>query len=369
MAFFFAIISDILISLHFLRAQEPGMALICLMFITLIFMPYNEFKRIHQVWGIITAIIWGVTLYRYVDSRISNNLPYVRLILILGAVISFSITSSFLLQKKIKSNTVTYNSSIISFALTFIILFIAHHKSPFSVLLGHRIFGDFGLAQIFIHSFYSAFLVRLFLTTKNKNKIRLWIWTFFSIFFFSQFLLGISGIDLFLQTGKLHYPVPAMIVAGPLFRGSGHFMLLLLFSTILLVGPAWCSHLCYIGAFDNLMSKRKSKLNFNFNKFRYITLLLVIIIPLLLRKISSQYILHIVVCTFMTISILFFYFSRKSGQMIHCSYFCPIGLVTNIFGKLNPFRLVILDSCTKCMRCIDVCKYGALTKKVFLIIL
>ena len=34
-------------------------------------------------------------------------------------------------------------------------------------------------------------------------------------------------------------PIPAMILAGPLYRGEGFFMPLLFLSTIFFVGPAW----------------------------------------------------------------------------------------------------------------------------------
>ncbi len=74
---------------------------------------------------------------------------------------------------------------------------------------------------------------------------------FFSMVFFAQLLLGLAGIEKLLMTGKLHLPVPALIIAGPLFRGEGVFMLILFAATVLLVGPAWCSYLCYIGAWDN----------------------------------------------------------------------------------------------------------------------
>ena len=54
--------------------------------------------------------------------------------------------------------------------------------------------------------------------------------------------------------GEMHLPVPALILAGPLYRGEGFFMLFLFLSTVLIVGPAWCSWLCYVGAWDNVSS-------------------------------------------------------------------------------------------------------------------
>ena len=53
------------------------------------------------------------------------------------------------------------------------------------------------------------------------------------------------------MTGKLHLPVPMMILAGPIYRGHTSVMSILFLSTLILSGPAWCSHLCYFGAIDN----------------------------------------------------------------------------------------------------------------------
>lgn len=47
--------------------------------------------------------------------------------------------------------------------------------------------------------------------------------------------------------------------------------------------------------------------------------------------------------------------------MAHCTVYCPIGLVVDWLGKLNPFRIRIEPSaCTECMVCARVCRYGAL---------
>ena len=39
-------------------------------------------------------------------------------------------------------------------------------------------------------------------------------------------------------------------------------MPILFASTLLLVGPAWCSHLCYIGAWDDAMARARKKAGF-----------------------------------------------------------------------------------------------------------
>jgi len=72
-------------------------------------------------------------------------------------------------------------------------------------------------------------------------------------------ITGLLGAERLLMTGKLHLPVPALVLAGPLYRGEGFFMLILIvfLVTVMFVGPAWCSWLCYVGAWDNLAASSR----------------------------------------------------------------------------------------------------------------
>jgi ferredoxin len=40
-----------------------------------------------------------------------------------------------------------------------------------------------------------------------------------------------------------------------------------------------------------------------------------------------------------------------------------VGTVVNYLKYINPFRFRIADSCTSCMRCVPVCRYGALSEE------
>ena len=54
--------------------------------------------------------------------------------------------------------------------------------------------------------------------------------------------------------------------------------------------------------------------------------------------------------------------STRSGTMVHCTTYCPLGLLGNILGKLSPFRVRIAASCTECFRCTLSCRYAALDR-------
>jgi polyferredoxin len=190
----------------------------------------------------------------------------------------------------------------------------------------------------------------------------------FSIVFFSKLFIGLAGVKEFLMTGKLHLPIPAVIIAGPLFRGEGFFMLILLLTTLVLIGPSWCSFLCYFGCWDNIASRYKKQPN----KKRPILLISRIIIFILI--ISTTLVLRFLNVDTMTAVIAAFCFagigimlilfvSRKTGIMIHCLAYCPIGFISNTLGRINPFRIRIKDNCTNCLACSRVCKYNALTKE------
>ncbi len=53
--------------------------------------------------------------------------------------------------------------------------------------------------------------------------------------------------------------------------------------------------------------------------------------------------------------------SRRAGAMVHCTAFCPIGLLGNLLGRLTPWRMAIrLETCTRCGACARACRYSAL---------
>ena len=104
------------------------------------------------------------------------------------------------------------------------------------------------------------------------------LWTLFSIVFFSQVAVGLLGAERFLMNGELHLPIPAMIIAGPLYRGDGLFRPILFLATVLFVGPAWCSYLYYIESWDlNSAVTRERPLPSKVNSF-WIRLVIVAVI-------------------------------------------------------------------------------------------
>jgi len=123
------------------------------------------------------------------------------------------------------------------------------------IILAERFVRGGGWLEIAVVSVYAAFVAYKMHDPENVPRWRILIWTVFGIVFFTQLILGLLGAHRLLMTGKLHLPIPMMILAGPIYRGHLSVMTILFLSTVILTGPAWCSQLCYLGAFDNLAAK------------------------------------------------------------------------------------------------------------------
>jgi len=252
--------------------------------------------------------------------------------------------------------------------ITILLLFTARIKGPEGILLFDRFLPGLGILQILLIALYGGSVAHLLLTKPQSKSIRLTIWSIFSIVFFAQLLAGIFISDIFLMSGELHIPVPALIIAGPFYRNSSFFMPILFLSTIILTGPAWCSYLCYFGAWDGISSGIKKSAAFPhpiWKLLRYTIFLMVIFTALLLRllnappKTAAAFGISFGLAGFLII----IFISRRKGFMAHCSYYCPIGILSNLLGRISPFRIKIDSSCTNCMKCTDICRYNALSSK------
>lgn len=224
-----------------------------------------------------------------------------------------------------------------------------------------------GWVEIVILGVYAFIVSRAMLDIRKAPIWRRRIWLIFCIVFFSQFILGLAVDSRFLMTGKLHLPIPFMILGGPVYRADISFMTIFFLSTILLSGPAWCSHLCYFGAMDSLASNNRTSRKPLKNKWLWKSSLVVLVVlfALIFRLLGFnglQTLIPAISLGIIGIGIMVFV-SKRKGKMVHCVAFCPIGTLVSLFRHISPFRMTIQDSCTNCMRCISSCKYDALNRE------
>lgn len=373
----FPVLASFLLAAHFSRVQNDWLALSCLLFPVILFMKKRWILMIFQTFLVVGGIVWIDRAVMLVQLRQSEGRPWLRLAIILAVVALFTFLSALILfnkkiQKRYSQNGSEelerpYWPSYASFLLTTALLSIIHIKVSPPILLLERFLPGTGPIEIALLALYAAWITDIMLTTKQSGKTRTLIWSLFSAVFFAQFILGLAGFEKFMMTGILHLPIPVMIIAGPLFRGSGFFMLILFLSTTIVIGAAWCSHLCYIGAWDNLISRkmRRPKVLPSWSQpVRIGILLSVVLAALVFQKAgmpSSTATLIAILFGIVGVAIMIF-ISRKNGVMTHCSVYCPIGLVANLIGKLNPFRIRFTDACDDCGACHSFCRYNALNE-------
>ena len=145
-------------------------------------------------------------------------------------------------------------------------------------------------------------------------------------------------------------------------------MPILYLATLLLVGPGWCSHLCYIGAADDACARLgrpvPRRLPAGRVWWRAASLALTVGGAFVLRWLEVPLGVAVTAAAVFGLAGLGIMatLSRKTGVMVHCTMYCPIGLVGNLLGKISPWRVRIGQGCDGCGRCSRVCRYLALTQ-------
>ncbi|MCP4155240.1 MAG: 4Fe-4S binding protein [bacterium] len=369
------ILSFILLAAHYSRASQDWTALLFLFLPLLLFVKKKWVMRVQQSFLLFGSYVWIKTAVFLVNVRMEMGRPWLRLLIILGTVALFTLWGALMFEKKSMRQRYQQDDSpwipqFSAFLLTVVLLAIVLFKVKLPMLLLERFLPGSGWIEVVLAAFYAGWLVEKLSAAgaAHYSRLRRTLWLVFSAVFFLQLAVGLAGIEKLLMTGKLHVPVPAMILAGPLLRGAGFFMPVLFLATLVIVGPAWCSFLCYVGSWDNAAAKVQKEprpLPKNKTLFRLIILAVVAIVALSLRFAGVDGVVATAAGVLFGIAGVgvMILFSRKNGNMTHCVVYCPIGLLTNLIGRLSPFRLRIADTCTDCGACRSSCRYDALTEE------
>jgi ferredoxin len=367
--FLFPFLSLLLAAAHFLRWGELGVSLAFLLLAGLLFRRQGWMRPVMQLMLLGAAVVWGMTTMEMVRMRMSFGLPWVRMALILGGVAGLTVLSAALLQSGRLRGWYRQSAEVLpaaaAFVLTVVTLGLLQHHLDLRLLLVERFRPGFGWTQVLVMGLYAAWITGKILDPHRSAKVRLRIWGLFSLVFFGQLAIGLAGVEQLLMTGRLHLPVPALIIAGPIYRGAEFFMLFLFAATLLLVGPAWCSYLCYIGVWEGWSSgltARPRSLPGWRRPVRIGLLVLVVLTALGLRLFEVGWLPALVLALLFGLGgvAIMVFISSRNGVMTHCVTYCPVGLVGNWLGRISPFRIKIASGCTNCMLCARVCRYDAL---------
>ena len=369
MAYIPAVLSLLVLAAHALRFGEVGQVAAWLAVGGLLLSRQPWARRAVQGLLLVGVAFWTDVAADLVRLRLAMHMPWERLALIMAAVALVCGLAAWALEaRKVRQRMADGPAwpGALAFVLCLGLVLAARAKSPVAVLLADRFWPGWGWLEALLLAAYAGWLAHAVLDPARSARWRLRVWGLFSLAFFGQLGLGLLGADALLMTGRLHLPVPALIVAGPLFRGHGLFMLILFASTVALVGPAWCSWLCYVGAWDGwACSGRKPAGPLPAWRWplRLALLGLAGVAPLALRAAGVDTLAAVwIAAGFGLAGVgIMALASRRLGVMVHCSAWCPIGALGSLLGRLNPFRVRMTADCTQCGACARACRYDALT--------
>jgi len=363
------ILSCLILAAHHSRGGEPGLIGLWLTLPFALFFKRRWIDRAIQLTLLAGAFEWAMTVKTIIDVRQMVGLPYMRMALILGGVTLFTALSGLLLEtagrKKRLPDGDPVGPGLGAFLFAALLLICVQKFMHPTGLLAERFLYAAGWWEAFLLAIYAGWLSDRLQDARQIRKMRPKVWLIFSMIFFTQLILGVAGLEKLPMTGKLHLPVPALILAGPVFRGGGFFMAILFTASVLLVGPAWCSWLCYIGAWDDRLSravKRPDRLPKWRNLMRVIILVLIVGTAFLLGKLGvSAATAGWLAAGFGLFGVgLMVFWSRRNGNMAHCTAYCPMGWLATRMAKVSPWRMKISPSCTDCGACTPACRYDAL---------
>ncbi|MDP3427970.1 MAG: 4Fe-4S binding protein [Humidesulfovibrio sp.] len=369
-----AVLGQLLLAAHALRRGELALCAALAALPLLLLTRRGAARLVCACALVLGAVLWVDAGIGFVRLRLALGQDWLRLALILSGLTLASLSAGLWLlgrraQELFPRGREVELPQAAAFLLTAGLLSFARAKASVPLLLADRFLPGSGWLEILALALYAAWLAGAFMEPQRHKQLRPRVWALFSAVFFGQLILGLLGLQDFLMTGRLHLPVPALILAGPIFRDGGLFMATLFAATVLFVGPAWCSHLCYIGAWDDACSrlnpKRPEPLPARWTLYgRAATLALTCGTALALRLLG----VNDVTATWLAAAFglagvgVMLAASRRLGVMAHCTAFCPIGLLGNLLGRLVPWRLRIdRETCSRCRSCSRVCRYSALS--------
>ena len=322
---------------HFLRGGMHAGVILCMGLAALSFSRRGWLRRSVTFLLLASLLFWGAETWHLARLRMMEGLPFLRLAAILAGVLLLHAAAILWRRRGEKDLPVPELARSRVFSASVLFLFLLDALAPFRLLLGERVLPWQGV---------NGFVILLL------------------------FLLGVTVASSLLMTGRLHVPVPFMMISGPVYRGEGIFMLALFSVSVLLAGSAWCSHLCYFGVWDCLSaasSRRKGrpvKGGKGLRDWRWAALAAAVGTPLLLSLwgLPVEYALAVALAAAF-LAPLAWRMSAAGGVREYCSRFCPMGLAAGLLGRLSPWRMLVKETCTGCMQCAAACRDLAISRE------
>lgn len=365
----------LLLGAHFYRAREYGL-LLCMTGMMLFHASRSAWKHYAVSFILLCGMLeWFQAANVIMQVRMMMDLPWMRAAGIL-VIVAFLTGLGGAVQYRQAGKGIDEGEDADAllkarvFIAVFVILYTIRQNVPVEMLLLERFFHGYGAVQIFLAAWYGAFVAGILIDGKRRQQWRILLWLIFGTAFFAQFALGLMGLEKMLLSGRLHVPIPAFILYGPLFRDSLSPMPFIVLVSVLSLGTAWCSMLCYFGPFDALAcgNKRMRPLPpFLRSCLRWGRIMLLFFgigmtYWLSLSDLQTEIVLSIAISYGVLSMMIMAGISRRYGVMLHCSTACPMGLIVSVCGRLSPWRLKVdRQRCNDCGRCEQACRWQAIT--------
>lgn len=361
---------------HYFRQGDHGATAFC---IGLIFFTCS--KRLWHKYAVAGALVYGFfvwldTARAMVMVRTAMDVPWGRAAAILGVVAVFHLLAARWVALRAQAapreggESFALLQAAVFLAVSALLLGLHYNMHSLTFLQAERFFPGWGAVQAFLLAWYGGVVAGLLADAKQMRRTRQRIWLFFSTVFFAQLALGLAGPPQFLMTGSLHVPVPGIIVFGPLYKGTLGMMPFLLGASLLLAGSAWCSHLCYFGAWDSLCAGNAAprpltpvgQWVLRYGRAVVLGLGILAALGLRLAGVGTLVALWAALLFGLAGVGVMLLWSRRQGLMTHCTGYCPIGFIVNACSRFSFWSLrVDTAACTSCGACERVCRYGALS--------
>lgn len=410
------LLCGLLFAAHWLRQGATGHAAACLVLLAFV-LTGSASGRILAVAGLGGAALkWFEVAGALLRVRLHFEEPWGVGLGILVAVAALNLLTLALVVGDrgtafFRRRKDTAAPEVAAFVLVAVILAPVALAMPGTFLL-ERLRPGLAPLQVVLAACHGALAAGLLCDRKAAPRARMILWLSFSVFFFAQFFLALVFFPGLHMTGEPHVPVPGVVPAGAAYRLAPGFMGVLFLVCVLLVGPAWCSHLCYFGSFDARAARAERKAPWRASAaksgsgslsgaapgflpglaarvrnggtkasvlWRSAILAGTVGTAVLLRALDAP--IQLATALAVTLGLLIVpaaLLSRASGRAVYCTRLCPLGLLAVLLGRLSIWRIRrssacdatgasgtsgvngIGGTCVACGACARICAYGAM---------